>query len=821
MAQAKNAYFAQVPSFRLETVIEEWNAAYEKGELSRVLKTHWALYVPAVFSCGHDSEKEQRRANTFLFHPLETFFCSGDPITTFQELKDRDNPSQICGHVFRSGEPTYSCRDCANDPTCVLCISCFQKSKHRSHKYRMSTSGGGGYCDCGDPEAWKSDPACDEHKANSSSKKDKDSLAMLPEAFKDRISEVFSTVLKYIVDLLTWNDGIHLPEGLQPEGEVGDDCHCMLFNDEVHTYEQVITTLQRAIDCTKRQAVDLATIVDREGRSSVKQGTFNECEKVSEMIKRSTSRHGSKPLKVMVMHNLVVAHQTFVLRCIDWLQTIINKSEGLRHLFCLISMQPRHTGDSLMEHLIMADTQLWKMARVMCHQLLMSGVLKDAECKKQFAVIFTKHYPQMMQDFNEDDHDHDVSVTSLSVQIYTVPSLHYASLMADFVQDDHYRSVSITSISVQIFTVPTLARMLVKEHDLINVILKSFLKHCQEKKNRVGKLSFERSERNATFKRACYMLYDLKYALLCKPAMPEEWSDGLRNSFLNGFVSMLNLLKMMQGMDSVIRQTAQHLEFEPEWEGAFNLQLKLEDSLVLFSDWCSSDRFLLIEAYKETTEALCHCREKVEKERVEVGGHTAKCIRYDVSSQPVSVHLPVTRFFASLYMHLADFGLKFDSAVLMTRNRLEIMELLEPALRVQVLVAQAQAGMWRRNGFSLLNQIYFYTMYGAENRCTTKNIILMQISASLMDSDEFLISCLNKFGWPDYDNLQAKEDFLRQTVTLAESFLKPANCDLGLVFSLSEQLTQKMKDSRFTTNCVIKAYEHSVGSHLSLWSLPE
>ncbi|XP_025104421.1 E3 ubiquitin-protein ligase UBR2-like isoform X2 [Pomacea canaliculata] len=379
----------------------------------------------------------------------------------------------------------------------------------------------------------------------------------------------------------------------------------------------------------------------------------------------------------------------------------------------------------------------------MCHQLLMSGVLKDAECKKQFAVIFTKHYPQMMQDFNEDDHDHDVSVTSLSVQIYTVPSL---------------------------------ARMLVKEHDLINVILKSFLKHCQEKKNRVGKLSFERSERNATFKRACYMLYDLKYALLCKPAMPEEWSDGLRNSFLNGFVSMLNLLKMMQGMDSVIRQTAQHLEFEPEWEGAFNLQLKLEDSLVLFSDWCSSDRFLLIEAYKETTEALCHCREKVEKERVEVGGHTAKCIRYDVSSQPVSVHLPVTRFFASLYMHLADFGLKFDSAVLMTRNRLEIMELLEPALRVQVLVAQAQAGMWRRNGFSLLNQIYFYHNVRCREQMYNKDIILMQISASLMDSDEFLISCLNKFGlvaWtkPDYDNPTGQEDFLRQTVTLAEEFL--------------------------------------------------
>jgi len=27
----------------------------------------------------------------------------------------------------------------------------------------MSTSGGGGYCDCGDKEAWKSDPFCDTH----------------------------------------------------------------------------------------------------------------------------------------------------------------------------------------------------------------------------------------------------------------------------------------------------------------------------------------------------------------------------------------------------------------------------------------------------------------------------------------------------------------------------------------------------------------------------------------------------------------------------------------------------------------------------------
>ena len=29
---------------------------------------------------------------------------------------------------------------------------------------QMNTSGGGGYCDCGDIEAWKNDPFCQLHQ---------------------------------------------------------------------------------------------------------------------------------------------------------------------------------------------------------------------------------------------------------------------------------------------------------------------------------------------------------------------------------------------------------------------------------------------------------------------------------------------------------------------------------------------------------------------------------------------------------------------------------------------------------------------------------
>ncbi|CAH8646700.1 unnamed protein product [Heterobilharzia americana] len=69
----------------------------------------------------------------------------------------------ICGRIFQANEPTYYCRDCAVDATCVLCRGCFFNSGHIKHNYKISTSTGVGYCDCGDPEAWRSDAWCKLH----------------------------------------------------------------------------------------------------------------------------------------------------------------------------------------------------------------------------------------------------------------------------------------------------------------------------------------------------------------------------------------------------------------------------------------------------------------------------------------------------------------------------------------------------------------------------------------------------------------------------------------------------------------------------------
>lgn len=731
------------PEYRQDTLLEEWWNSCEKGNLLPALKKHWRIFVLSVFGNNHDPGKEERLAHKFLFRPMEYFLCRQDPEVVFEELKAKNMPSQLCGKVFKTGEPTYSCRDCANDPTCVLCIDCFQNGAHKNHRYKMNTSGGGGYCDCGDQEAWTSHPFCNLHSPNEVNQDEKNPIETLPVDLTDRASALFMAALQYIVEILTWNQCDNLPSDLQVEGELNDTYITMLFNDEVHTFDQVIKTLQRAVKhCTAQQAREFATLVDREGRATVYRGCFTSCEQCRTIIDQSTSRHGSKPLKVQVMHTVVVAHQTFCLRLMVWLQKMIEKSDGLRRLFCLLSMKPQEDGKSLMEKLLLHDTQLWKVARILSHQLLMAGVLMDQECKKQFAVIFTKWYPNVMRDFARDDHDHEVCVASLSVQIYTVPSL---------------------------------ARMLVTDHDLLDVILVPFLAACEEKKNANGVLSLSKADRTPSFKRACFMLYDLKYALLCKPTS-DEWSDKLRESFLRGHQSFLKLLKMMQGMDEVKRQTGMHLEYEPEWEGAFNLQMRVDDVISSFTEWCSTDRTVYIEAYKQAAQMLSQCRDTTQKsEQHTVCGHTVKCLKYDVQSQPVSIHLPLSRYLAGLHVYMGDYNLQFGCPELNVQG-LDPVKMIEPPLRVQVLIAQSQAGLWRRNGYALLNQIYFYHNVKCRQEMYDKDILMLQIGASAVDSNEFLIHLLNRYGlllWirPEYDVPTGQDDNVRQTIMLAEEFL--------------------------------------------------
>ncbi|XP_066279397.1 E3 ubiquitin-protein ligase UBR2-like [Branchiostoma lanceolatum] len=748
-------------------IVQQLQGAYERGQLKNALYQYWAQQVPKIFFTSaevaistqrtHDAvQAEEKLSRDVLFEPLEWFLCGGNPAAVFQQLQSLNNPPQLCGKVFKVGEPTYSCRDCCADPTCVFCIECFNKSTHKTHRYRMSTSGGGGYCDCGDVEAWKQDPWCDIHKQGLG-QQSQNPIEKLPKDVAARAWEVLKIALQYAVDILLWEQMDGLPQDLEPSVQQNTYV-TMLFNDEIHTYEQVINALTRAISCQQKEAVEFATVVDREGRSSVRYGNRKSCDQARSIIQRSTSLR-SKPLKVEVMHTSVCAHQAFAQKVLNWLGQVVNHSDGLRHILCTTALQQPPTGDlCVVERLMLADTALWKIARVQCHQIMMGSLLMDQESKKQFSVLYTRNYPQVQMDFMADDHDHGVSIISLSVQI---------------------------------FTVPTLARYLIMEHDLLAIVIRTFLEQCASCRH--GRYLLDREKLQKNFRRLQFPLLDLKYVL---SMVPDQWNDQLKRKFMNGFKIMAELLTSMQGMDSVTRQVGQHIEMEPEWESAFNLQIKLAPAVAMMAGWCATDKMVLIDAFRIAVKALLEISQldTVKKCKRRVCDQEAIVVDYTVSREPVSIHLPICRLLAGLYLQLGKYGLTFNSPELYGPLQPPIaMDLLEQPLKTLVMIAQVHAEMWKRNGYSLFHQVYYYHNVRCRSEMQDKDIIMLQVACAQMDPNQFLIALLNKFelmNWieGDFDDFirlffygrrrdvtekgsSATDDLLRFTNSLVEEFL--------------------------------------------------
>ena len=66
---------------------------------------------------------------------------------------------------------------------------------------------------------------------------------------------------------------------------------------------------------------------------------------------------------------------------------------------------------------------IFTVARASYQQIFMSTVLMSSDYKKAFAVEYTRCYKPMFEGFLADDHDHSDSISSMSVQLFTVPTL--------------------------------------------------------------------------------------------------------------------------------------------------------------------------------------------------------------------------------------------------------------------------------------------------------------------------------------------------------------------------------------------------------------
>ncbi|KAM2569378.1 hypothetical protein TB2_009488 [Malus domestica] len=365
---------------------------------------------------------------------LQWLMFEGEPEAALRSLSKMGVGQRgFCGAVWGQNDIAYRCRTCENDPTCAICVPCFQNGNHKDHDYSVIYTGGG-CCDCGDVTAWKREGFCSKHKGV-------EQIQPLPK----EIANIVGPVLDCLFDI--WKTKLVLGETIWREN--------VRASDQVGGHRKVANEL-----------------------------TFVVVEMLLEFCKYSESLLSSVSKTVLASGDLL---------------GILVRAE-------------RFLNDTVMKRL---------------HELLLK-LLGEPVFKFEFAKVFLSYYPAVVSEAIKESSDHS---------------------------SKKYPLLSV--FSVQIFTVPTLTPRLVKEMNLLSMLmgcLEDIFISCAGDDGRlqVTKLS---NLYEITFRVIEDIRFVMSHATVPKYVTRDQ-QDISR--------TWTRLLAFMQGMNPQKRETGLHIEEENE-----------------------------------------------------------------------------------------------------------------------------------------------------------------------------------------------------------------------------------------------------------------
>ncbi|CAL0328232.1 unnamed protein product [Lupinus luteus] len=123
---------------------------------------------------------------------LQWLMFEGDPGAALKGLSEMSVGQRgVCGDVWGHNDIAYRCRTCEHDGTCAICVPCFENGDHKGHDYFVIYTGGG-CCDCGDVTAWQRKGFCSKHKGV-------EQIQPLPEELSNSVAPVLGSLF------ICWN----------------------------------------------------------------------------------------------------------------------------------------------------------------------------------------------------------------------------------------------------------------------------------------------------------------------------------------------------------------------------------------------------------------------------------------------------------------------------------------------------------------------------------------------------------------------------------------------------------------------------------------
>ncbi|XP_009596027.1 E3 ubiquitin-protein ligase PRT6 isoform X1 [Nicotiana tomentosiformis] len=372
-----------------------------------------------------------------LFHEsmiwLQWLMFEGEPRGALEQLASSGQRG-VCGAVWGSNDIAYRCRTCEHDPTCAICVPCFQNGNHKDHDYSIIYTGGG-CCDCGDVSAWKRSGFCSKHKGV-------EQIQPLPEEFANSLGPVLDSLLS------CWRKGLLFAESISEQSP--------RLNSHATEYKSITDELTSAV-----------------------------VEMLLDFCKNSES-------------------------LLSFISRRVFSSEGL--LYVLVRAERFMISGNIVRKL---------------HELLLK-LLGEPQFKYEFAKVFLSYYPTVVNEAIKDSNDRVFKKYPL-----------------------------LSTFSVQIFTVPTLTPRLVKEMNLLAMLLDclgDILMSCAGENGRLKVIKW-----GNLYETTLRVVEDIRF-VMSHSAVPRYMTRDRRDILR----TWMKLLTFVQGMNPQKRDIGIHVEEENE-----------------------------------------------------------------------------------------------------------------------------------------------------------------------------------------------------------------------------------------------------------------
>lgn len=624
--------------------------------------------------------------------------------------------SNVCGRIWGKGYVAYRCRTCGMSPCSAICHECFEKGPHRDHNFLMYRSVAGGCCDCGDPGAWKASGFCTSHKGPPAT-----FHLPMPELELRGAFNCIYDVMSHVTEALSLHYyAVSASVDPNPDDDLPPYCSKSLkLLQELCTYGDVY----RRIVCSATLGdIGLANPSLRGGSPYGGGGASSSAPQALPLLSVARAAFGNR---AGVMGPPVSVGAT---------PEMSKSASGMS-----IDEEPPVPGTesgepgSLLECLMLSGTHLSVEISTLFLQMLF-----DFDFKKKFTRVFIRYYGRFMR---------------------TILRLH----------DKKEIPTRMVDISVQLFSNSLLTVQMIREEALLSTLFRNIMALVEEQ----GEPGADSSHAHITLncehaiwtKRTYWPITNDLVNILSHRAVVSE--------FLFQFdivKEWLGVARRFQGIDVHVREVGVHIERENRhWTSPFFIELELVMEQLSLLDSGVKDimthpmvpepgeptitREQIIGALQQILGVgIATCQEWLKRDAVGVqwgmaGGADTLPMRFSVHQEPVTLHIPLHRFvgfFASQLCRHCDLSLR---QILPVEDlSCFIRAVVEHPLRIQVLLAQIRAGMWRLNGETMFRRGWFYRSAYFYDLGFDLDLFILQCAAVLLHSDELLLTLVDRFG---------------------------------------------------------------------------